>query len=131
MTKSCCNLRILNVQTVQTVPWVPWSHPLIERLIGTIRREYLDHLFFWTVDDLERNTVAKEWQSCNDRIRSIFRAQKSRIALCINGLLRWWARQDLNLRPSDYESPALTPELRAQVNRNWRSFPKFQSPCDL
>jgi|ERR1035437_718220 transposase InsO family protein len=30
------------------------SHPFIERLIGTIRREYLDRLFFWTADDLER-----------------------------------------------------------------------------
>jgi len=35
-------LRILDVETVQTVPQVPWSHPFIERLIATIRREYLD-----------------------------------------------------------------------------------------
>ena len=48
------NLRILEVETVQTVPQVPWSHPFIERLIATIRREYLDRLFFWTADDLER-----------------------------------------------------------------------------
>ena len=48
------NLRILDVETVQTVPQVPWSHPFIERLIATIRQEYLDRLFFWTVDDLER-----------------------------------------------------------------------------
>lgn len=27
-----------------------------------------------------------------------------------------WARQDLNLRPIDYESTALTTELRAQNN---------------
>ena len=40
------NLRILGVETVQTVPQVPWSHPFIERLIATIRREYLDRLFF-------------------------------------------------------------------------------------
>jgi putative transposase len=48
------NLRILDVETVQTVPRVHWSHPFIERLIGTIRREYLDRLVFWTADDLER-----------------------------------------------------------------------------
>ena len=48
------NLRILDVETVQTVPQVPWSHPFVERLIATIRREYLDRLFFWTPDDLER-----------------------------------------------------------------------------
>jgi putative transposase len=48
------NLRILDVETVQTVPQVPWSHPFIERLIATIRRKYLDRLFFWSTDDLER-----------------------------------------------------------------------------
>ena len=48
------NLRILGVETVQTVPDVPWSHPFVERLIGTIRREYLDHLLFWNAEDLER-----------------------------------------------------------------------------
>jgi transposase InsO family protein len=48
------NLRILDVETAQTVPQVPWSHPFIERLIGTLRREYLDRLFFWTADDLVR-----------------------------------------------------------------------------
>jgi hypothetical protein len=47
------NLRILGVTEIKTVPYVPWSHPLIERLIGTIRREYLDRLLFWTAIDLE------------------------------------------------------------------------------
>jgi len=42
------------LEPVQTVPQVPWSHPFIERLIATIRQEYLDRLFFWTADDLER-----------------------------------------------------------------------------
>ena len=40
------NLRILDVERVQTVPQVPWSHPFIERLVATLRREYLDRLFF-------------------------------------------------------------------------------------
>jgi len=31
----------------------PLSHPFIERLIGTIRRECLDRTFFWTATDLE------------------------------------------------------------------------------
>ena len=39
---------------METVPQIPWCHPFIARLIGTIRREYLDRLFFWTADDLER-----------------------------------------------------------------------------
>jgi transposase InsO family protein len=48
------NLRVLGVETVQTVPHVPWSHPFVERLVGTIRREYLDQLLFWNAEDLER-----------------------------------------------------------------------------
>jgi transposase InsO family protein len=34
------NLRILDVAEIKTVPYVPLSHPFVERLIGTIRREY-------------------------------------------------------------------------------------------
>ncbi len=30
------------------------SHSFVERLIGTIRREYLDHTFFWNAIDLHR-----------------------------------------------------------------------------
>jgi putative transposase len=35
------------------VPYAPLSHPIVERLIGTIRRECLDRTLFWTSDDLE------------------------------------------------------------------------------
>ena len=48
------NLRILCVDEIKTVPYTPLSHPLIERLIGTIRREFLDHTLFWNAVDLER-----------------------------------------------------------------------------
>ena len=37
------NLRILEVTEIKTVPQ---SHPFAERLIGTIRREYSDHMLF-------------------------------------------------------------------------------------
>ncbi len=47
------NLRILGMTEIKTVPYVPMSHPLVERLIGTIRREYLDRTLFWTGIDLE------------------------------------------------------------------------------
>jgi Integrase core domain len=48
------NLRILDVTEIKSVPYVPLSHPFVERLIGTIRREYLDHALFWNAGDLER-----------------------------------------------------------------------------
>jgi putative transposase len=48
------NLRILEINEVKTVPDVPISHPFVERLIGTIRRELLDHVPSWTQRDLER-----------------------------------------------------------------------------
>ncbi len=40
------NLRILDIDEVKTIPFTPISHPFIERLIGTIRREYLAQTFF-------------------------------------------------------------------------------------
>jgi transposase InsO family protein len=47
------NLRVLEVREIKTVPYVPLSHPFVERLIGTVRREYLDSVLFWTTADLE------------------------------------------------------------------------------
>jgi putative transposase len=52
------NLRVLDVDEVKSVPHVPVSHPFIERLIGTIRREYLDRVFFWNIVDLTRKLNA-------------------------------------------------------------------------
>jgi putative transposase len=51
------NLRVLGVTEVKTVPYVPLSHPFIERLIGTIRREYLARMLFWTAADLEAKLI--------------------------------------------------------------------------
>src|ERR1039457_354858 len=51
------NLRVLGVTEVKTVPYVPLSHPFVERLIGTLRREFLDHTLFWTTADLENKLL--------------------------------------------------------------------------
>ena len=37
---------------------VPLSHPFVERLIGTLRREGLDRMLFWSAPDLERTLSA-------------------------------------------------------------------------
>src|SRR5262249_48825879 len=42
------------VREIKTVPYVPLSHPFVERLIGTVRRECLDQTLFWTATDLEQ-----------------------------------------------------------------------------
>jgi len=52
------NLRILEIEEIKSIPYSPTSHPFIERLIGTIRREYLSRLFFWNAQDLERKLAA-------------------------------------------------------------------------
>ncbi len=51
------NLRILETVEVKSLPRTPVSHPFVERLIGTVRREYLDYVLFWTSTDLERKLV--------------------------------------------------------------------------
>src|SRR5271169_1530646 len=51
------NLRILEVTEIKSIPYVPLSHPFVERLIGTVRREYLDHILFWTTTDLENKLL--------------------------------------------------------------------------
>ena len=48
------NLRIFEIDEVKTVPYTPISHPFVERLIGSVRRELLDQVFFWNAVDLER-----------------------------------------------------------------------------
>jgi transposase InsO family protein len=48
------NLRILGIEEIKTVPFVPASHPFVERTIGSIRREILDHTLFWNKRDLSR-----------------------------------------------------------------------------
>ncbi len=62
------NLRILDVMEVKTVPYVPLSHPFVERLIGTIRREYLDQVPFWSARDLERKLMLFKEYYNRDRV---------------------------------------------------------------
>jgi transposase InsO family protein len=52
------NLRILDIAEIKTVPRAPMSHPFIERVIGTVRREYLDRTLFWTKTDLEEKLLS-------------------------------------------------------------------------
>jgi transposase InsO family protein len=62
------NLRILGVEEIKSVPYTPLSHPYVERLIGTIRREHLDHIFFWNAQDLERKLTDFRQYYNRDRV---------------------------------------------------------------
>ena len=61
-------MRILEIDEVKTVPHVPRSHPFVERLIGTTRRECLDHVLFWNARDLERKLG--DFQGYYNEVRS-------------------------------------------------------------
>ena len=63
------NLRVLELDEIKTVPYVPLSHPFVERLIGTIRREFLDHVLFWNGSDLERRGGPHPLDRCSSQLR--------------------------------------------------------------
>ncbi len=51
-------IAVLQADEIWSVPFVPISHPFVERLIGTIRRELLDRTVFWNERDLLRKLEA-------------------------------------------------------------------------
>ena len=72
----CANLRVLQVTEVKSVPYVPLSHPFVERLIGTLRRECVDQMLFWSASDLEHKLVAfQDWR----KRRALQRASGPRV----------------------------------------------------
>ena len=48
------NLELLGIDEIWSVSYVPWSHPFVERLIGSVRRELLDRALFWNRSDLKQ-----------------------------------------------------------------------------
>ena len=64
------NLRILGTDKIKTVPYTPLSHPFVERLIGTIRREFLDQTQFWNTSDLEQKLEAFRQYYNNHRVHN-------------------------------------------------------------
>jgi len=66
------NLRIPEIQEIKSIPYVPLSHPFVEPLIGTIRREFLDQTLFWNTNDLAQKL---------DEFRQYYNAQRVHTAL--------------------------------------------------
>jgi hypothetical protein len=53
------NLRIIEVDEIKATPGTPRSNAFVERLIGTVWREYLDRTLFW---DGQSGAEARELQ---------------------------------------------------------------------
>jgi transposase InsO family protein len=93
------NLRILEIDEIKTVPHVPWSHPFVERLIGTIRREFLDQVLFWNARDLERRladfqtyyNAARSHASLEGHTPMTFASGRRTLARAVLNHVRWVA----------------------------------------
>jgi len=51
--------RDMGMEEVLTAPRSPWQNPYVERLIGSIRRECLDHVIVWNQRSLRR--ILSRW----------------------------------------------------------------------
>lgn len=78
------NLRILDVTEIKTVPYVPLSHPFVERLIGTVRREYLDQVLFWSARDLENKLNAFQCYYNTGRVHHALKGKTPESTSCEN-----------------------------------------------
>jgi len=91
-------LEAMMINPIYSIPLTPISHPFVERLIGTTRREYLDQLFFWNKGDLQHKL---------DQFRDYF--NEHRVHAGINGDLP-------NQRADEIE-----PRIASLENYSWDS----------
>lgn len=72
---------VLEVDEIKTIPGTPRSHAFVGQLIGTIRREYPDRIWFWNQTDLERKL--EDYKAfynqfrCHTRLTGVTPAQRS------------------------------------------------------
>ncbi len=57
---------------VKTVPYVPLSHPFVERLIGTVRREYLDQVPYEQSEITDRKIARLDDYRWEKRCRGLY-----------------------------------------------------------
>ena len=107
------NLRVLEVDEIKTVPYVRLSHRFIERLIGTMRREYLDHVLFWNARDLERKLA--DWSNSRWRREEEFETDRSR---------------RLTRLPQERSPPARRPSRRRSRPRRRSQHERSERPAD-
>jgi putative transposase len=44
----------MSIEEVLSAPHSPWQKPFVERVIGSMRRECLDHVMMWNERSLRR-----------------------------------------------------------------------------
>jgi len=100
-------LNALKITPISSIPFTPVSHPFIARLIGTLGRDYHDHLFFWNSSNLLRKL---------EQFRNYFNDE--RVHAGIDGDL-----------PCEY-SDNRTPRIASFENFDWDShcYGLFQMP---
>ncbi len=64
------NLRIIGIKEIKSIPGVPTSHPFVERVIGTTRRECLDKILFFNELDLQSKLNAFQSYYNETRVHS-------------------------------------------------------------
>ncbi|MGD8593671.1 MAG: integrase core domain-containing protein [Gammaproteobacteria bacterium] len=74
------NLRVLEIDEIKSVPGVPTSHPFVERVIGTVRRECLDQLLFFNERDLQKKLTSFQAYYNQTRVHSSFMQTPSTMA---------------------------------------------------
>jgi len=48
-------MRAMGIEEVVIAPRAPWQNPFVERVIGSLRRECLDHVIIWNERSLRRH----------------------------------------------------------------------------
>jgi len=75
------NLPVLEVDEVKAIPCAPRSQAFVERLIGTLRREYMDRTLFWNQGGLERKLgtykIYYNQHRCHAGLAGITQAERS------------------------------------------------------
>ena len=108
------NLRVLEVTEIKTVPYVPLSHPFVERLIGTLRREYLDQTLFWTTVDLDAKlTEFQHYYNDASSAPPFYVAEKSSAAWSAAGIAGVDARR--RIRSTSLAEAAASNRLRQKT----------------
>jgi len=69
------NLRILDIKEIKSIPYTPISHPFVERLISSVRRELLDQTFSWNDQDLTRKLASYQAYYNQHRIHTSLKGQ--------------------------------------------------------